>query len=103
MNSEMVKPMPDSAAPPASCSQSGAEQDADELAQHQPGDDAQGDRRGGRGAQRLAGQRDAGVGQGEHRDDDEAGPRLPELLQPLAGRHRPVDREPGGAGELRVG
>src|SRR3712207_7845952 len=36
-----------------------------------------GHRRGGRGTQRLAVERDAGVGQGEHRDDHEAGPRLP--------------------------
>jgi hypothetical protein len=118
MNRESVKPMPDSAAPPASLQraepggevaepqphrQAGAEQDADQLADHQPGDHAEGHRRGRPRPQAVAGERYAGVGQGEDGDDDEARPRLPQLLQPLAGRHRPVDRQPRGAGELRVG
>ena len=36
---------------------------------------------------------DAGVGQGEQRHDDEAGPRVQAVDQPVARRDRPADRQ----------
>ena len=98
MNSDTVKPIPPSAAAPSSCrpvTSSGRsaqpepygaprrDRDADRLAHHEADHDTDGQRRGGGGAEAVGGELDAGIGQREHRDDEQARPAMQLVLQPL--------------------
>ena len=117
MNSEIVKPMPHSAAPPAmrssvspgpnsprrSSAQHGrGAEDADELADDQADDDAPGERRADRAGEDLGADHHAGVGEGEQRQDDVRDVRGVGGLQPLVDRDRLAQAVRGGAGVLRV-
>ena len=74
-----------------------------QLADDEPDDDAVGDRRRHGVAERVERDRDTGVGEGEQRDDDEARPRVQDVLQPLDDRHRRRGRgrPSGGRGRRR--
>ena len=117
MKSEMVKPIPDSAAPPATRrSRSPGRQlaearaahqprrtgDADELAEHQAGDDAPRQRRARRGRQAGRVQPDPGVDQCEQRQHQERHVRPDIGLQSFVDRNRLAQTAGGGAGVLRV-
>ncbi len=77
-----------------------ADPDADELADDQAEHDAPGHRGPEGVGEETAAQVDAGVGQGEHGDDDVAGPGQQHDLQPLVDRHRPGDRLARGPAHL---
>ena len=99
MNSDIVKPMPASQAAPIRCfhctpegsradaqaHRDPAEQaDAEELAGHQPGEDAERHACSKAPASTaIAAQVDARIGQRENRDDDERHPRREAVLDPL--------------------
>ena len=63
---------------PASSGQPGRAADADELADDEAADDAERDAGGQPAVDRLATERDAGVGEREQRDDHVARPRVPD-------------------------
>ena len=67
--------------------------DPDELADDQPDDDAEGDRRRGGVAQRRGGELDARVGEREQRDDEVARPGVQEVLEVLGDGDRLAESE----------
>ena len=111
MNSETVKPIPATAPTPAmwrqpapsgsrpSPSRTASQLNAVmpiELADHERDRDA--DEHAGTGRRHgVAGQLDAGVGEGEDRHDHVARPRVQRVDQPVAGRHRSADQTGCGA------
>ena len=102
MKSEMVKPIPDSAAPPAirrsvspgaSSPHAGRDDrgrrgDADELADHQARDDTPGQRRPHRRREGVRVEPHPGVGEREQRQHQERDVRPERGLQPLVDRNR---------------
>ena len=74
--------------------------DADRLADDEPEHDAVGDRRRRRRRQRVRRDRHAGVRQREQRDDDEARPRVQEVLEPLDDGDRLAGDDDGVVGGL---
>ena len=87
---------------PAATHEPGGGGDADELAQHQPGDDAPGQRRPQCGGQGLRIQPYPGVDQREQRQDEERHRGPDALLQPLVDRDRLPQRATGRPRVLRV-
>jgi hypothetical protein len=114
MSSATVKPMPATAAAPVSCGQAtvrgapeagrepGRAEDAHDLADDETGDDPRGDGRFRRAFDDVAVDLDSRVRKREERHDDEARPRMEQVLEALIGRdggsHRPA-RGPGQLGD----
>ena len=71
------------------------------LPTHVGEDDADRDRRGGGGGDQVAGQVDAGVGEGEERHDHVAGPGVQRVLQALVRRDRLGQAAPRRGGQPR--
>ena len=117
MNSEIVKPMPHSAAPPAMRSSvrpgpnsptpqqpqnGGGAEDADELADDQADDDSPGERRRHRAGQDLGVDHHARVGEGEQGEDHVRDVRGVGRLQSLVDRDRLAQAVGRRAGVLGV-
>jgi hypothetical protein len=109
MNSEMVNPIPHSAAPPRMRSRvspgpnSPSPEDAEELADHESHDDAPCQGGAGRVGEDLGVQHDARVGEGEQRKDVVRDIRGVGRLEALVDRDGFAQAVRGGAGVLGVG